>query len=98
MSIDLRVEEIAGNAEMPLRFGVIMLQLWPARNSILSFADVHPEQAEAGHEGAVGNAQIVAAAGAVEVEFVVADEVRALPVAIDAEAEAGVLRAEVEFA
>src|ERR1035438_284697 len=63
----------------------------------LTLADIHPEEAEARHESAVGDAEIAGAAGAEEIKLVVSQEVSALPIAIDAKTDARVLRAESEF-
>ena len=63
----------------------------------LAFANIHPVEADARYKRAVGDAEVVAPAGAEKVELVVADEVGALPGAIHAEANARVLRAEAEF-
>jgi hypothetical protein len=56
------------------------------------FGHVHPEKAEARNERAVRNSQIVAATGTEEVEFVVSDEVSALPIPIHTHAQPRVLR------
>ncbi len=62
-----------------------------------ALADVHPKQAQPGHERAVGDADGIGAAGAEEVELVVANETVTFPVTVDAEAEPRILRAEAHF-
>src|SRR6185437_3450052 len=84
---DLRIEEIARQCGKAF---VIRRQETPAlagKKLHVAAAEVSPEQTNARHERTVGGGEVVTAAGAVEIDLVVADEVGALEIAIEAEAD-----------
>ena len=83
----LSIEEVAGQSREALTVRCEEAPALAGQKLDVALADVDPEQTNARHKGSVGGGQVVTAAGAVEVDLVIADEVSALPVAIHAKTE-----------
>src|ERR1035438_589166 len=94
---DLAIEEIARQRGNAFAVGRQHAPALTGEHFPLALADIHPEEAEARHESAVGDAEVIGSAGSEEVKLVVSQKVSALPIAVDAEADARVLRAEAEL-
>src|ERR1039458_8216491 len=94
---DLAIEEVARQRGDALAVGSQHAPALARQHFPLALADIHPEKAEARHESAVGDAEVVGSAGAEEVKLVVSQEVSTLPITVDAEADARGLRAEAEL-
>src|SRR5581483_4458627 len=85
---DLAIKEIGGQSRNTLAVRGEHAPALSAQNFPAALAETYPEQTEAWHEGAIGDADVVRGAGTQEVRFKVVEELHALPVAIDAEADA----------
>src|ERR1039458_4916671 len=94
---DLAIEEVARQRGDTFAVGGQHAPALAGQHFPLALADVQPEETEARHESAVSHAEVAGSAGAEKVKFVVSQEVSSLPIAIDADTDARVLRAETHF-
>ena len=94
---DLRVEDVARQRGDPSTVRRHHAPALACQELYFVLPRVHPVEADAGDDRAIGDRNIIGAAGSEKVKLVVADEMPSLPVAVDAEAEPRVGDAKAGF-